>query len=128
MILANEVKRTRFHAINYIYLLEFSVDVLVEPLDEVAFSLFDKGQILGVRVACDSDNYSFSLRDRPGLVIPNVHEILRYIQIDQTLSDDTLTTYFETMNNDKLLYAVIDNSSSASIGTTVTFQFTVQNL
>lgn len=128
MIIADEIKRTRYHSDQYYYLIEFSVPVFTEPLDEIAFKLLDKGILRGIRVACESDNYAFSLRSRPDLVLPSVHEILRYIEINQMVSDDTLTSFFETDNNDKFLYAVVSNDASIGLGAIVSCTFVLQNL
>lgn len=128
MIIADEIKRTRYHSDQYYYLIEFAIPVLAEPLDEIAFKLLDKGIIRGIRVACESDNYSFSLRSRPDLILPSVHELLRYIQIDQMVSDDTLTSFFDTAYNDKFLYAVVNNDASIALGPMLTCSFVLQNL
>ena len=128
MIIADEIKRTRYHSDQYYYLIGFAIPVLAEPLDEIAFKLLDKGIIRGIRVACESDNYSFSLRSRPDLILPSVHELLRYIQIDQMVSDDTLTSFFDTAYNDKFLYAVVNNDASIALGPMLTCSFVLQNL
>lgn len=73
-----------------------------------------EGKLIGVRVACDSEDFDISIRTEPDVTPPSVSEILRVIDNDERYDGTTLGIYFWNPGEEDYLYLVVVNNDAVN--------------
>ena len=73
-----------------------------------------EGKLIGVRVACESEDFDVSIRTDPGVTRPSIREILRDEDEDERYDGTTLGIYYWNAEREDYLYLVITNNDAVN--------------
>jgi len=71
-----------------------------------------EGKLIGVRVACNSEDFDISVRTEPDVTPPSVREILRVIDNDERYDGTTLGVFYWNPDGEDYLYLVLTNNDA----------------
>ena len=69
-----------------------------------------EGKLIGVRVACNSEDFDISIRTLHSVTPPSVREILRVIDNDERYDGMDLGIYYWTPGEEDYLYIAVTNN------------------
>lgn len=72
-----------------------------------------EGKLIGVRVACNSDDFDVSIRTEAGITPPSVREILRVVDNVERYDGAELGIYYWNPDEEDYLYMVITNNDTS---------------
>lgn len=88
--------------------------------EELLLEIPERGKLIGISVACDSEDYDISVRTEEGISLPSVREVYQVSTINQTWAEYGLEILYsneEVIPADALYFVLTNNDVGNDIET-----------